>query len=190
MRKLKLQVQMTIDGFIAGPNDEHDWMIFSTDEKSANRINELIDSTDTILLGRKMTDEFVDYWTSVLENPDSPEYSFARKMVNIPKVVFSKTVTESRWANTTVANGDITEEVEKLKNQDGKDIIVYGGASFVSALIKNDLIDEYNLFVNPVALGKGMSVFGEISGNMKLKLVAAKPFECGINLLQYERQSN
>ena len=172
-------MQITIDGFVAGPNGELDWMAFGWDEKSSNRINELTDSSDTILLGRKMTDGFIDYWTSVLENPESEEYSFARKMINIRKVVFSKTVTESRWINTTVANGDIVEEIENLKKKDGKDILVYGGATFVSSLIKNNLIDEYHLFVNPVAIGKGMSIFGDSYEKLKLKLIKSESFASG-----------
>ena len=188
MRKLKLQVQITVDGFVAGPNGELDWMSFSTDEKSAKRINELTDSSDTILLGRKMTDGFIDYWTSV--KPESEEYSFAKKMIDIPKVVFSKTVTESRWINTTVANGDLVEEVEKLKNSDGKDIIVYGGATFVSSLIKNSLIDEYHLIVNPVAIGKGMTIFGDSEEKLKLKLIKAESFASGEVELWYERQES
>lgn len=181
---------MTVDGFVAGPNGELDWMTFGSDDELSKRINELTDSSDTILLGRKMTDGFVDYWTSVLENPDSPEYSFAQKMVNIPKVVFSKTVTQSRWANTTLANGDIVEEVEKLKNKDGKDILVYGGASFVSSLIKNNLIDEYHFFVNPAVIGKGLTIFGEIEKTRKLKLISATQFDCGETELFYEPQKS
>ena len=118
MRKLKLQMQITLDGFVAGPNGELDWMAFGWDEKSSKRINELTDSSDTILLGRKMTDGFVNYWTSVLDNPESPEYSFAEKMVNTPKVVFSKTVKESKWANTTMANGDLVEDKDLIRVTD------------------------------------------------------------------------
>ena len=177
MRKLKLQVQMTVDGFVAGTNGEFDWMSFEMDEKSKKYVNELADSSDTILLGRKMTDGFVNYWTSMLEDPENPEYSFARKMVKIPKVVFSKTVKESRWTNTTVANGDMVEEVEKLKYRDGKDIIVYGGANFVSNLIEENLIDEFHIFINPVAIGQGMSIFGDLNEKLKLKLVQSNHFQ-------------
>lgn len=186
MRKLKLQVQITIDGFVAGPNGELDWMTFSTDEKIADRVNELTDSSDTILMGRKMTDEFINYWTSVTENPESEEYAFARKMIDIPKVVFSKTVTESKWVNTRIANGDLTEEVKKLKNSEGKDILVYGGASFVSSLIKNNLIDEYHLIVNPVAIGKGMRIFGDSEERLKLRLIKSEVFSTGEVELYYE----
>ncbi len=181
-------MQITLDGFVAGPNGELDWMTFSTDEKIANRVNELTDSSDTILMGRKMTDGFIDYWTSVTENPESEEYSFARKMIDIPKVVFSKTVKESKWINTTVANGDLTEEVEKLKNSDGKDILVYGGANFVSNLIKNNLIDEYHLIVNPVAIGKGMSIFGDSETRLNLHLIKSDSFSTGEVELFYAPQ--
>ncbi|HEX8738287.1 MAG TPA: dihydrofolate reductase family protein [Pyrinomonadaceae bacterium] len=186
MRKLKLQVQITVDGFVAGPNGELDWMTFSWDEESRQYVNALTDSSDTILLGRKMTDGFVNYWTSALDKPESPEYSFARKMVDTPKVVFSKTVRESIWANTIVANGDLVEEVEKLKQKEGKDIIVYGGANFVSNLIKENLIDEYHLCINPAAIGRGLTIFGNLKDRLKLKLVQSNTFSTGKVVNHYE----
>jgi dihydrofolate reductase len=188
MRKLKLQVQMSVDGFVAGPNGELDWMTFSNtrDDKLSEYVNALTDSSDTILLGRKMTDGFVNYWTSALDKPESPEYSFARKMVDIPKVVFSKTITESIWANTIVANGDLVEEVEKLKRKDGKDIVVYGGATFVSNLIRENLIDEFHLSINPTAIGRGMTIFGNLEDRLKLKFVQSTTFSNGKVVNHYE----
>ena len=186
MRKLKLQVQISVDGFVAGPNGELDWMTFGMDDKSRKYVNDLTDSSDTILLGRKMTDNFVNYWTSVLDNPESDEYSFAEKMVNTPKVVFSKTVTESIWANTTVANGDLVEEIEKIKSQDGRDIIVYGGANFVSNLIKENLIDEFHLVINPAAIGRGMTIFGNLNDTLKLKFIQSNAFSTGKVVNHYE----
>ncbi len=122
MRKLKLQVQITVDGFVGGPNCELDWMTFNMDDKIIEYINSITDASDTILMGRKMTDAFVNYW---LENRESSEYAFARKMVDYPKVVFTKTLDESAWPNTTLAKGDIVEEVNRLKNQEGKELVVY-----------------------------------------------------------------
>ena len=179
MRKLKLQVQMTIDGFVAGRGGELDWMTFEMDDKAKKYVTDLTDSSDTILLGRKMTDGFVNYWTSVLDNPESDQYSFAQKMVNTPKIVFSKTVTESRWANTTVTNGDLVEEIEKLKQQDGQDIIVYGGANFVSNLIEKKLIDEFHIVINPAAIGRGLTIFGNLKNTLKLKFVQSTAFSNG-----------
>jgi dihydrofolate reductase len=188
MRKLKLQMQITVDGFVAGPNGELDWMnpdMEIEDDKIFQYINFLIDSSDTILMGRKMTDEFVNYWTNVVKNPKSPWHEFANKMVDTPKVVFTRTFDESPWLNTVLAKGDIVEEVNQLKNRPGKDLLAYGGAGFVSSLIKHDLIDEYQLFVNPVAISKGMTIFGELGDYFKLKQTDATPYECGVTVHTY-----
>ena len=187
MRKLKLQVQMTVDGYVAGLNGELDWMTQPWDNKLVAFVNELTDSSDTILLGRNMTDGFVNYWEGVVNNqPDSPEFAFAQKMVNTPKVVFSRTINQSVWNNTTVANGDLVEEVTRLKRLPGTDLIVYGGATFVSSLIQHSLIDEFYLFVNPVAIGEGMAIFDQLGGRQALTLLKCIPFDGGIVVLHYE----
>jgi len=164
MRKLKVQVQMTIDGFVAGPEGQLDWM-WSTgpqDENILTYVIELADSCDTILMGRKMTREFVDYWENVVDNqPDSPDQALAQRMVNIHKIVFSHTQNDIKGRNLMVENGDLVTSIKTLKAKDGKDIMVYGGATFVSALISDNLVDEYFIFTNPVAIGKGLSIFDE-----------------------------
>jgi dihydrofolate reductase len=186
MRKLKLQMDITIDGFVAGPNGELDWMTFDwEDKKLVQYLNSVIDSSDTLLMGRKMTDEFVNYWSNALKNPKSPENSFAKKMIDVPKVVFTRTLDESRWPNTVLAKGDIVEEVNKLKNRPGKDLLVYGGAGFVSSLIKHDLIDQYHFFVYPAAIGKGLTIFSEVGRYLKLKRIDATPTESGITVINY-----
>jgi dihydrofolate reductase len=189
MQKLKLQMQTTIDGFVARPNGEMDWMNPNNaidDDNLMSYIDSLIDSSDTILMGRKMTDGFVKYWTEEAKNPDSPWYQFAKKMVKTPKVVFTKTLDESPWANTVLAKGDLVEEVNRRKNQSSKDLLVYGGANFVSSLIKENLIDEYNFFIHPAAIGKGMTIFGKTDGTTNLKLVKSQAFDCGVVLHCYE----
>ena len=186
MRKLKLQVQMSVDGFVAGPNGELDWMTWDMDEKIGKYIDELTESCDTILLGRKMTDGFVTHWEKAVETPESPEHEFAKKMVGYRKYVFTRTLNESPWANTTLAKGDIVEEVNAIKAQDGKDVVVYGGASFVSSLIKHDLIDEYNLFINPTAIGEGLRIFSDNGGSFRLRLLDATSYPCGITVNRYE----
>lgn len=186
MRKLKLQVQMSVDGFVAGPKGELDWMTWERDERLIQLINDLTDSSSTILLGRNMTSDFMNYWEGIVKNkPDSPEYPFAKKMVDIPKVVFTHTLAKSPWTNTTLATGDLVDEVNKIKRQEGKDIVVYGGATFVSALISQNLIDEFNFFVNPVILGKGMRIFDLVKDRRKLTSLGATGYSEGISVLRY-----
>ena len=186
LRKLKLQVQMSIDGCIAGPNGEMDWMAGLQDDEGNKYVNELTESFDTILLGRKMTDVFISYWSDVINKPDDPWYALAKKMIEIPKVVFTKTLNKSKWINTDIATGDLTDEIMKLKRQEGKDMVVYGGASFDSSLIKLGLIDEFLLFINPVAIGNGMTIFKELNEIQKFNMVKSKPFDSGAVLLHYE----
>src|SRR5882762_10642462 len=181
MRRLKLQVQMTADGFVAGPEGQLDWMTRNLDEGVIGRIVQITDSSDTILLGRKMTDGFIKYWESV--QPDSPEYVFARKLVDTPKVVFSKTLKRVEGQNVRVEGGDLVQAVNQLKARRGKDIVVYGGATFVSALIEHDLIDEFNIFVNPVAIGRGMRIFKE---RKALRLIGSTTYPSGIVINTYQ----
>lgn len=102
MRKLKLQMQKTVDDFVGGPNGELDWMTWNWSDDIKNYITELTNSVDTILMGRKMTDGFVSYWTDFVKNkPDDKSYPFAKKMVDYPKIVFTKTFDKSEWENTT-----------------------------------------------------------------------------------------
>ena len=151
MRKLKLQVQMSIDGFVStGPNDEQKWVTWAWAETRPYILG-LLDSTDTILIGRKLAVDYIPYWQDVNTKPDDPMYEVAQRIVRAKKVVFTKTLDKSEWDNTELAKGDLVDEIKKLKNQSGKDMIVYGGSSFVSAIIKEGLIDEFHLFVNPVA---------------------------------------
>ena len=191
LRKLKLQVQMSIDGYIAGPNGEMDWMVWNWDDKLKEYVNKLTDSVDSILLGRKMAEGFISHWSDVMTKPDDPSsidrsHAFAKKMIETPKVVFTKTLKKSKWANTDIATGDLTYEITKLKSQKGKDIIVYGGASFDSSLINAGLIDEFYLFVNPAAIGNGMSIFKELNKVQKFTMVESIAFDCGIVLLHCE----
>ena len=179
-RKLKLQMQMTIDGFAAGPEGQLDWMTRNLDDKLLAFIVHLTDTSDTILLGRKMTPGFIGYWEAV--KPDSPEASFARKMVDTPKVVFSKTLKHVDGKNVRVENGDLVQAVNRLKQQSGTDIVVYGGPTFVSSLLEHGLIDELNIFVNPVAIGRGMGIFND---RKPLRLIASTAYSSGIVVNTY-----
>ncbi|MBC7888297.1 MAG: dihydrofolate reductase family protein [Ferruginibacter sp.] len=182
MRKLKLQVRISVDGFVGGPNGEEDWDV-KADEKLWQLINDLPDSSGTLLLGRKMAEAFIPHFEGF--EPDNPRSSFARKMVNIPKIIFSRTLDKPFGKNTSLAKGNLADEMAKLKNQEGKDILVYGGAGFVAELIAGGHIDEFYFLVIPVMIGKGIRIFDLLGKRQKLALVSATPYECGVTVLRY-----
>ena len=180
MRKLKLQVQMSVDGYIAGINGEMDWRVWDWDDELKKYVGAITEPVDCIVLGRKLAQGFIPYWAS------NPEQEGADKFNSTKKVVFTKTLDQSEWDNTVLAKGDLVDEITTLKQQEGEDIIAYGGATFVAALIKQGLIDELHLFINPTAIGNGMSIFKELDSKQKLTLVKSTAFDCGIVVLHYE----
>ncbi|MDB5148671.1 MAG: deaminase [Mucilaginibacter sp.] len=176
---------MTIDGFVAGPNGENDWVFISGgDEAGFQKIIDLADSSDTLLLGRKLAKEgFIDYWQNTADNgPDSPQRTLAQLIVNMHKIVFSHTETVISGMNVEVENGDLATSIQVLKNQPGKDILVYGGVDFVSSLISLNLIDEYFIITCPVAIGNGLSIFKE---KKILKLESSIAYKNGKVLNKY-----
>ena len=186
MRKLHLQMQISLDGFsAAGPNDDQTWVTLVWSEIESYVLG-LFDATDIILIGRKLAVDYIPYWQGVEKQPDDPFHGMAQAICRARKVVFTKTLQQSAWENTDLATGDLVEEVNKIKNSSGKDIVVYGGSSFVSALLKEKLIDEFHFFVNPIALGKGVPVFNELEGWQSLRLKKSVAYNCGLVLLNYE----
>ena len=186
MRKLKLQVQITVDGYIAGPDGEMDWMTMPWTEDLNKYVGDLTDPVDTIVLGRKLAEGFIPYWAGVAADATNPEVASGRKFTETHKVVFSKTLDKSPWQNTVLAKGDLADNITELKKQHGNDIIAYGGGTFVSSLIRDGLIDEYHLFINPTAIGAGMAIFKELRGKQNLRLIKSRAFDCGIVVLHYE----
>lgn len=185
MRKLKLQMQVSIDGFAStGPDDEQKWVTWALEEIFPY-VLELGDSADTILIGRKLAVDYIPFWEDTFTKPDDPMYAFAERIVAAQKIIFTKTLSVSEWRNTSLATGDLVDTVKELKKKPGKDMIVYGGTSFVASLIKEGLVDEIHLFVNPVAIGKGESAFSALEGFQQLKLERCVPFPSGIVLMSY-----
>jgi len=185
MRKLKLQVQMSVDGYICGPNGEMDFVVWDWDEALKDYVTELTAPVDCIVLGRKLAEGFIPHWAGVAADPGHPEHSAGIKFTDTPKVVFSQTLQKSAWANTVLAKSDLSDEINRLKKQPGKDIIAYGGATFVADLVNHNLIDEYHLFINPTAIGSGRSIFSTLERQQNLTLVKATAFTCGIVVLHY-----
>src|SRR3989338_2669364 len=188
MRKLKLQMQVTLDGFNStGPNDEQKWVTWDLDGIKQYVID-LLDTSDTIVIGRKLAVDYIPFWQDTFTKTDHPMYDFATRIVNAKKVVFTKTLDKSIWDKTELAKGNLKEEINKLKSQNGKDIIVYGGSLFVSSLIKEGLIDEFHFFVNPIAIGKGASTFQEITHWQELEFQKAITHNSGLVLLHYNKK--
>ena len=183
MRTFKLQVQTTVDGYMGGPNGEMDWMTWSWSDDMTAYVDALTKSSDLIVLGRKLAEGFIPAWAA---GPEGEPQESIDWMNNTPKVVISNTLTASPWQNAVVAGGDLAETVNKLKDQPGGDIITYGGGTLVSSLIAKGLLDELHLFVNPTAIGAGMPVFPNLGAYQRLRLVTARPFDCGITALHFE----
>jgi dihydrofolate reductase len=185
MRKLILQMNTTVDGFVGGKKGEMNWLEQNQDDKFIKLYQkDIINSVDTLIMGRKMTKVFVSYWENIVNNePDNNGFEFAKKLVDIPKIVFSKKIKTVDGKNIRVENGDLVTTIKKLKKKKGKDILVYGGANFVSSLIKNNLIDEFNFFIHRTAIGDGLKIFTKTT---KLKLTNSKSYECGVVANQYK----
>lgn len=187
MRTIKLQMQLTLDGFVAGPNGEMDWVNMNWDTALMQHVAALTDTVDTILLGHKLAEGFIPHWQSAAANPEDPSHAFAHEMTNRPRMVFSRTLSASPWDNATILPEANAATIAGLKQQEGKDIIVYGGGQLVSSLIQQNLIDEYHLFINPTAIGKGMPIFAGLEQYLNLKLHQATAFDCGIVAMEYHK---
>lgn len=185
MRKLQLQVQLSVDGFIAGENGEMDWMEWNWSEDIKSYVGSITEPIETVLLGRKLAEGFIPYWEDAATK--EPKVEGADKFSVVHKVVFTKTLKTHDWKNTDLATGDLVEEVNKLKSKEGGTLMAYGGGSFVTSLIKAGLVDEFHLLVNPTALGKGMPIFQGLEAMQQFKLLEAKGFGCGITLLHYTK---
>ncbi|HEY4111997.1 dihydrofolate reductase family protein [Puia sp.] len=186
MRKVKLQVQLSLDGFMATPDHKMDFLEWNWDEKLKKYVGDLTGSSDTMILGTVLYQGMAAHWPAI--KPDNEMYAAAQGFNAMKKVVFSSALKGQplEWNNSELAAGDAASVIRDLKSKPGKDIIAYGGERFVRSLLKEDLIDEYHLFVNPAAIGKGLTIFGGLERYKKFGLVAATPFECGIVVLQYK----
>ncbi|TRC93684.1 deaminase [Mesorhizobium sp. WSM4306] len=191
MRKLILQMQMSVDGFVGAAGDEH-WQLWEWggncpwDDELKQDFNAVFAGIDTILLSRKMAEEgYLTHWGNAAKNyPRDPFYAFAQRIVEARKVVLSDKLTASRWERTALASGDLPREVKALKAEGGSDMAVFGGAGFASALIAAGLVDELQLFINPAALGDGERIFDQ-GGFRKLRLLGTKAYACGMVVNRY-----
>ena len=173
---------MSVDGFVESLDGEP--MMAASVDPGLERVmfDEIVDTCDTILLGRKMTDGFVKHWGQEAITGTGKAREFGIKAVRMQKIMFSRTVRHVEGKNLSVESGPLVDAVTALKRESGKDIIVYGGVDFVSSLIERALIDEFHLFVNPTAIGNGRRIF---SARMNLDLTASRAYPCGIVVNTY-----
>jgi dihydrofolate reductase len=186
MRKIITTTWITLDGFIVGPNGEMDWVI--VDEEMGTYESEIVNAADTLLLGRVTYESFAGAWPHVPDNPNASEgeKEYARRLNAMHKIVFSRTLPSAEWSNSKLVKEVLPEEITKLKQEPGGDMLIYGSASIVRTLTKHGLIDEYQLLVHPVILGSGKPLFQDIRERRKLKLFKTRTFSSGVVGLYYQ----
>ena len=182
MRKIIVFENVTLDGFMAGPDGELDWAV--RDDEVTQNSKEGNDSIDTFLFGRVTYDMMASFWPTPIGKSANPV--FADALNNTPKIVFSTTLKKADWQNTEVAQALTKDEILKLKQLPGKNMMIFGSGTLVEQLTKLGLIDEYQLMLNPIVLGKGRPLFKDTTDRMNLTLVKTKTFKSGIVLLQYQ----
>lgn len=183
MRNLKLQMHLSLDNYV---NMEGGGTHFKWDSEVITFCVTNLATVDTILLGQNTAQEFIPFWDEVATNESHPDFALGKRISELPKVVFSNTVTHHQWNNTTIIRGNINDEINKLKQSDGKDILVYGGASFAASLLQTNLINEFYFLLNPFCLGDGLRIFKPTQDIRTYTLVKSMPFPCGTVMLHYK----
>jgi dihydrofolate reductase len=193
MRKLIAALQISVDGFIEGPNGELDWAM-EDDDETWEDVFEMLESVDTCILGRVMYPDYEQTWLAALANPTGNlplsgkpatknEIAYARWADKTPHIVLSTTLKKVEWETTRIVGN--VEEIRKIKQQPGKNIYAVGGATLVSSLMNAGLVDELRLMVNPIVLGRGKALFKDVKERHALTLVRAKPLKSGKVSLTY-----
>jgi dihydrofolate reductase len=179
MRKVIVSNVASLDGFFETPNKVLDWVV--VDEEFLEYAKGLLRTVDTLLFGRATYEHMAMYW------PTAPAEELANQMNGLPKVVFSKTLQKLDWKNSRVVRDNIEEEVSRLKQQPGKDMVIFGSATLASFLLQRGMIDDYRVILQPVLLGRGTPLFKDVTEKIQLKLISAKVFGSGVVLLSYQR---
>ena len=187
MRNLIFFMHTSLDGFVAGLKGELDWA--NIDDELFDFVATMTDTADTALYGRVTYEMMQSYWPKAGEQPNATKHDKEHSAWynKVSKVVLSRTISEKGLDNTTVISGQLADNINKIKKQDGKNILIFGSPGASQSLLNEGLIDEFWLLVNPIILGQGMPLFKDITGTTKLKLVDSKTFACGVIALHYEK---
>ncbi len=187
MRSLILHMHISLDGFVAGLNGELNWITIN--EEIFDFVGMMTDKADTGVYGRKTYEIMQAYWPTAADKPNATKHDKEHAVwyKNSAKIVLSKTMNDESFSNTSFIKENIRDYFNQLKNTKGKNMIIFGSPSAAESLLTEGLIDELMLFVNPIILGKGISLFQKNNETIKLKLIESKVFECGVILLHYAR---
>jgi len=187
MRNLIFFMHTSLDGFVAGLNGEMDWI--KVDEEMFDFVATMTEQADTALYGRVTYEMMQSYWPKAGEQPNASKHDIEHSTWynRVSKVVLSKTMKEAGLHNTKVIGDQLSDNINKIKQQGGKNILIFGSPRASQSLLNQGLIDEFWLFVNPIILGQGMPLFKNITGTTKLKFVESKTFTCGVIALHYAK---
>ncbi|WP_316771207.1 dihydrofolate reductase family protein [Pedobacter frigiditerrae] len=185
MRKIISFMHISLDGFVAGPNGEMNWI--KVDEEIFDHGAKRIGEGDTALYGRVTYQMMESYWPTAADKPDASRHDIehSKWYAKVHKVVLSKTLEGQDLSNTTIINENLVDNINKVKQGEGADILLFGSPTATHSLMQQNLIDGYWLFVNPIILGEGIPLFVNVKDKIKLKLLNTRQFTSGVTELNY-----
>ncbi len=185
MRKIISFMHISLDGFVAGPSGEMDWI--KVDEEIFDHVGKRISESDTALYGRVTYEMMESYWPTAGDEPDASKHDIehSKWYNNAYKIVLSKTMKDTGLTKTKIISDNLSNEINEIKQNEDKDILLFGSPTATHSLIQLNLIDGYWLFVNPIILGQGIPLFTDIKDKIKLKLLTTHQFACGVTALDY-----
>lgn len=185
MRKIFSFMHISLDGFVAGPNGEMDWI--KVDEEIFDHVGKRISEGDTALYGRLTFEMMENYWPTAADKPTATNHDIehSKWYSKVQKVVLSKTMNSAGLINTKIISDNLSDRINEIKQQEGEDILLFGSPTATHSLMQQNLIDGYWLFVNPIILGQGIPLFVGIKDKIKLKLLTTYQFTCGVTELNY-----
>ena len=185
-------MHISLDGFVAGPNGELNWA--KVDEEIFDHVGKRISEGDTALYGRVTYQMMENYWPTAGDKPTATKHAIehSKWYKKVHKIVLSKTMKDAGLpagqaglTNTKIISDNLSNRINEIKHQAGKDILLFGSPTATHSLIQLNLIDGYWLFVNPIILGRGIPLFADIKDKIKLKLLTTRQFICGVTELNY-----
>ncbi|SHJ93487.1 dihydrofolate reductase family protein [Epilithonimonas mollis] len=185
MRNIISFMHISLDGYVAGPNREMDWI--KADEEIFDYVAQRIGESDTALYGRVTYEMMESYWPTVADKPNASKHDIKHSewYKDVHKIVLSGTFESQHSNKTTIINHNFVDRINEIKQQSGKDILLFGSPSATHSLIQQNLIDGFWLFVNPIILGQGIPLFVGIKTKIDLKLLSTQQFTNGVTELNY-----